>query len=629
MPTRTDASFDVNLFQTAIGPRNFLTIEAPDVPGHKQLGFGLVASYQLRPYIRTSALSGTPLAESNIVDEHYATELTAAIGLRDRFQAGVAVPFTLSMNGDLVDQTGMRSSERLEAVGLGDLRLEGKALLATLGEDEELTLGASAGISLPTGRERAYLGDKTVTGRIKALAGFQLGKMRAGGNLGILLRQLSETFSAKIGHQLLYGAAASYQLHKRVEGIIEAFGRSGLTEFADFYWDVNPFEVDVAARVTLTHMWAVTGGGGKGIGKGIGAPQWRGFLAASFTPDFRDRDRDGVYDVYDKCPDQSEDRDGFQDNDGCPELDNDNDGVADAQDRCVNQAEDLDQVEDEDGCPDNDNDKDGITDINDACPNAQEDGKGKRPKDGCPSSAEDSDGDGVNDVKDQCPEEPEDQDRFQDDDGCPEPDNDNDGIPDNFDNCANDPEDPDSFEDEDGCPDPDNDKDGFSDAQDKCPGKAETLNGKQDEDGCPDPGAEIVRLGTGQIDVDERIAFVARGGKTELKGNAAAALGLVALILKGHPEIKKLRIEVRAEGVVKEETQRRAELIRDALAAKGIDPGRLAPLGMGSGTARVDFLIESLAATPKPGQITGPAEGQKSPPADASPQPKPEPEPAP
>ena len=264
-------------------------------------------------------------------------------------------------------------------------------------------------------------------------------------------------------------------------------------------------------------MWSVSLGGGRGIGKGIGAPRGRGFLAVAFTPDFRDRDHDGVYDVDDRCPDQPEDRDGFQDNDGCPDPDNDNDGIPDAQDKCPNDAEDLDQFEDEDGCPEPDNDKDGIPDINDACPNAAEDGRGKRPKDGCPSTSEDSDGDGVNDTVDKCPDEPEDRDGFQDEDGCPDPDNDNDGIPDNFDNCPNEAEDTDGFEDEDGCPDPDNDKDGIPDAQDKCPNEPETLNGIKDEDGCPDAGAPLVHLDQGS-DRGRR-----NGSGSSMKGAGRAA----------------------------------------------------------------------------------------------------------
>jgi outer membrane protein OmpA-like peptidoglycan-associated protein len=100
-----------------------------------------------------------------------------------------------------------------------------------------------------------------------------------------------------------------------------------------------------------------------------------------------DRDRDGIPDDVDKCPDQAEDFDGYQDTDGCPDLDNDGDGIPDVQDQCPGQAEDLDGFEDSDGCPDLDNDKDGILDKDDKCPNAAETFNGFEDTDGCPDDA--------------------------------------------------------------------------------------------------------------------------------------------------------------------------------------------------------------------------------------------------
>jgi len=47
-----------------------------------------------------------------------------------------------------------------------------------------------------------------------------------------------------------------------------------------------------------------------------------------------DEDKDGVLDRLDRCPEDPEDRDGFEDLDGCPETDNDNDGVRDDVDKC-------------------------------------------------------------------------------------------------------------------------------------------------------------------------------------------------------------------------------------------------------------------------------------------------------
>jgi hypothetical protein len=49
-----------------------------------------------------------------------------------------------------------------------------------------------------------------------------------------------------------------------------------------------------------------------------------------------DRDGDGIPDDLDKCPDAPEDRDGFEDEDGCPDPDNDQDGIPDIRDQCPN-----------------------------------------------------------------------------------------------------------------------------------------------------------------------------------------------------------------------------------------------------------------------------------------------------
>jgi OOP family OmpA-OmpF porin len=131
-----------------------------------------------------------------------------------------------------------------------------------------------------------------------------------------------------------------------------------------------------------------------------------------------DPDGDGIAGAADKCPDVAEDKDGFQDEDGCPDPDNDGDGIPDLRDRCPNQAEDKDGFQDEDGCPDPDNDGDGILDANDKCPNEAEDRDGFQDQDGCPDP--DNDNDGIPDTRDRCPNEPETKNHYQDDDGCPD-----------------------------------------------------------------------------------------------------------------------------------------------------------------------------------------------------------------
>ncbi len=271
---------------------------------------------------------------------------------------------------------------------------------------------------------------------------------------------------------------------------------------------------------------------------------WCGFV----TP--QDRDRDGIKDNDDRCPDDPEDFDGFEDGDGCPETDNDGDGIPDSLDKCPNEKEDIDDFEDEDGCPDFDNDKDGILDVNDKCPNV-----------------------------------PEDRDGFEDDDGCPDTDNDGDGILDSLDQCPDKAEDKDGYEDTDGCPDYDNDLDGIPDSVDKCPDEPETFNAFEDEDGCPDKA-----VGKPKAKEIKRGRVILRGvnfefNKAILTNDSYIILDQVYASLVEWPEIK---VEIRGHTdnigsriFNKRLSGKRAQAVTDYLINKGISPDRLVPKGMG------------------------------------------------
>ena len=65
-----------------------------------------------------------------------------------------------------------------------------------------------------------------------------------------------------------------------------------------------------------------------------------------------DEDGDGVPDAFDLCATRPEDLDGYEDEDGCAEVDNDGDGILDAEDKAPLEPETFNGYEDEDGAPD-------------------------------------------------------------------------------------------------------------------------------------------------------------------------------------------------------------------------------------------------------------------------------------
>ena len=104
----------------------------------------------------------------------------------------------------------------------------------------------------------------------------------------------------------------------------------------------------------------------KGDRKGAQGPDWEALASIYLNfgeiekmqitvikePSSGDRDGDGIPDNLDKCPNEPEDKDGFQDEDGCPDPDNDGDGIPDIRDKCPNEPETFNNYKDDDGCPD-------------------------------------------------------------------------------------------------------------------------------------------------------------------------------------------------------------------------------------------------------------------------------------
>ena len=133
-----------------------------------------------------------------------------------------------------------------------------------------------------------------------------------------------------------------------------------------------------------------------------------------------DNDSDGIADLEDKCTMDKEDGQQPAPKDGCPadKRDSDGDSLADNIDACPTATEDVDGFEDDDGCPEADNDQDGVPDATDACNLCAEDKDGFDDSDGCPDF--DDDHDGIPDAADKCPKEAETINSVTDEDGCPD-----------------------------------------------------------------------------------------------------------------------------------------------------------------------------------------------------------------
>jgi outer membrane protein OmpA-like peptidoglycan-associated protein len=284
-----------------------------------------------------------------------------------------------------------------------------------------------------------------------------------------------------------------------------------------------------------------------------------------------DRDMDSIPDKLDKCPDER----GPRALNGCP--DQDADGIADQEDECPFIAG-LPQFK---GCPDRDGDS--IPDKDDLCP----DQAGPIFYGGCPDTDRDSiidkedlcpdvpglkqfkgcpdrDGDGTEDKMDACPDEP----GPAYNKGCPNKDRDGDGVLDEADACPTVPGLPENK----GCPLADTDGDGVTDNLDKCP----TVPGVPENNGCPPLAKEeqeILRTAFENLEFETGKAIIKASSFDELNELAKLLIRKTdwTLIISGHTD----NVGKPASNLLL--SKNRAVAVQKYLNSQGVELKRLKP----------------------------------------------------
>jgi outer membrane protein OmpA-like peptidoglycan-associated protein len=570
-------------FKPAMDSRGYLTINASQVLGDREVSFGLGAldwGHHMLAFGDTTTCNSSSGAPCYMVNDMITATLIGAFGIHAgpaELEFGVSAPVVI-MSGDRGPNMGTGNSAmnfELSGQGFGNLGLHFKTRFLKTSRPPHLGIGLIASVYLPTvSTKNSWLGDNQVVPQVMGIVDKEFGsksQLRISINGGIRIRSTTTTFTHNMdpdgapltngqissGTEVPLGLGIAYGIKPQkfdvvaeVFGAVPVFSKPAAAPGTTVV-DYQPLEAIGGVKLYLARNSFLSLGGGRGLLTGKGAnPDIRAFIGIVFEPNIGDRDGDGIKDDVDKCPDDPEDFDGFEDEDGCPDPDNDRDGIPDVDDKCPNIPEDKDGFQDEDGCPE--------------------------------GNKNDRDGDGILDDVDKCPDDPEDFDGFQDEDGCPDPDNDQDGILDVDDLCPNDPEDKDGFEDEDGCPDPDNDKDRILDKDDKCPNEPETYNGFEDEDGCPDRGRVVVT--DTSIEILDMIYF--EYDKAIIKKESYPILDAVAATLQGNPSIQLVEIQGHTDergddAYNLDLSDRRAHSVRQYLIDKGVDEKRLTAQGYG------------------------------------------------
>lgn len=365
-------SLDLRGYRPPTDPNGTLFMEPASVPAHGDWNLGLYAGYAFRPITLRQTSSGERAFD--VIRHQLTGDLIASIGALGRLSFGANLPFALYQSGDTptFSSTYAVGPNIPPAQALGDLAFTGKLVLVepSAGEMGGFALALHERFSVPTGNPASYLGEAAVTTTTRFLMEYRFFAVGVQAAAGVKVRAEIERFGCagleepsidacrqRVGHELPMALGLSFRPQAlgwdptgKYTFFVESEGHLPL--YPEGLFDnvgLRALEIGLGGRAQLGELSVVAA---TSIGlNGLGAPAFRGTLALGWAPRVHDIDHDGVPDDKDQCRELPEDKDNFEDQDGCPDGDNDDDGVPDNEDRCPKQKEDEDGINDEDGCP--------------------------------------------------------------------------------------------------------------------------------------------------------------------------------------------------------------------------------------------------------------------------------------
>jgi outer membrane protein OmpA-like peptidoglycan-associated protein len=537
--------FALNRFEPSERGSDWFVLESWDLRGHVRPALGLVIDYGNKPLMLYSPTDGEEVG--SIVEHQLFAHFGGSLILWERVRFGLNLPLAMYQGGDEDNPTF--SSDN--ATTFGDLRLSADArILGTYGEP--FTLAGGFQFFVPTGSQESFTSDGTVRLNTRVGVAGEIDLFVYSSMLGFGLRANSDEYAGGArGSELAWSAAAGVKV---AEGRLilgpELFTNTVITDSDGFFArQTTPLELLFGGHFSALPSLRVNAGAGSGLTRAFGTPAFRVVGSIEWfepieeaPPPRPDRDKDGVFDDEDACPDVP--------------------GIR-TSDPATN------------GCPDRDQDR--IFDFVDACPDVPGVPSDDPKKHGCPLP-NDTDGDGIIDPEDACPKEPGPRSDDPKKNGCP--DRDKDGILDSVDACPDEPGVPSDDPKKNGCPLPkDTDGDGILDPVDACPKDPGPANEDPKKHGCP-----VARVEKGQIIIREQVQFAYNSAQI-LKASDFI-LEAVQKIFVDNPEIKKVSVEGHTDSkggdaFNKRLSGQRAQAVVKWLVQKGIDQARLEAKGHG------------------------------------------------
>ncbi len=405
--------FALNRFDPAEAGSDWFALDSLDLRGHGRFAAGLTGDWAYKPLV---LYDGEGEELSAVVEHQVFAHLGVGAMLWDRLRVAALLPVGIWTAGEGTTIAGVEYGMD-EGVAVGDLRLGADVRL--YGEyGEPFTTAVGFQVHTPTGNRDRFTSDGSVrlVPRWTAAGDVNvgdLGDFAYAAKLGANIRTLEENYAdAALGTEIAFAAAMGFRLlERRLLVGPELWGATVVSDSGDGFFtkQSTPFELLFGGHYFLDNGMSFGLGVGPGLTRGLGAPLVRALGRVGWSMPYEaepsDRDRDGIIDDEDACPDVAGVATGDPQTHGCPPpSDRDGDSIVDVEDACP----DVPGVATDDpathGCPPpSDRDGDGIIDDEDACPDVAGVATGDPLTHGCPPPS-DRDGDGIVDDKDACPD---------------------------------------------------------------------------------------------------------------------------------------------------------------------------------------------------------------------------------
>jgi OmpA-OmpF porin, OOP family len=394
---KADGGLSLDRFQPAPAGDRFFGVQGGDPGGHLSPRLMLLGDYAYKPMVLYQGDTDNQLG--TVVKNQLFLHVAAGVSLWDRLWIFANMPLALVNNGP-----SAMAPQNMHGAAAGDLRVGARVRL--LGENRSIaSLALSGYVFIPTGNKDKATGADEVHGMPALVLSGENDSIAYAVNAGVDIRKKTNNAGsgvADFGSDLYFGAAFGFLLADRMLQIgPEVYGSSLMVGSDRFKKDTTNLEAILGGRFRVGDI-VLGAGAGPGITHALGTPALRVVASVAYAPlppppppppkpvvrrPPSDRDKDGIPDKVDACPDEPGVRSADPDKNGCPPPppDKDGDGILDKDDACP----EIKGVHSDDpaqnGCPP-DTDGDGIRDDVDACPNEKGKPDPDPTKNGCPTS---------------------------------------------------------------------------------------------------------------------------------------------------------------------------------------------------------------------------------------------------